>query len=137
MSWTTIIAFGTLTGMRSMAGLATLGMSHRSGRAILALAAAGEMVADKTDMVGDRVDPLPLLGRAVIGATVGGVIAREQRQNIMLGGAVAACTAVVVAHLACRARKGLPLSNIAGGLLEDALVLALAARYVGTRYRSG
>ncbi len=127
--WGTIIAFGALTGMRSMAGIATLAMSHHRARALMAVAAAGEMAADKTPWVGDRVAPLPLAGRAVIGAAVGAFIAREQRKEVLLGGALGAATAVVVAHLAYRARKNLPLPNVVAGLLEDSLVLALASRY--------
>ena len=124
-----IVALGALTGMRSMAGPATLAFARRSAsRPVMALLAAGEMVADKTPFVGNRIDPLPLAGRAVLGAVVGGLVAGEQRGNVLLGGVIGAATALAAAHLAYQARKRLPLPSAAAGLLEDALVLALARR---------
>ena len=127
-----IVALGALTGMRSMAGPATLAFARRSAsRPVMALLAAGEMVADKTPFVGNRIDPLPLAGRAVLGAVVGALVAREQRGNVLLGGVIGAATALAAAHLAYQARKRLPLPPTAAGLLEDALVLALARRAAG------
>ena len=123
-----IITLGALTGVRSMAGLAALA-AQRGGLAQRAsgLALAAEMMADKTSLVGDRIDPLPLLGRAVIGATVGALIAREQgREHTLAGTICGAACAVGGAHLAYQVRTRLPFSNIAGGLLEDSLVLAVA-----------
>ena len=125
-----IVALGASTGMRSTAGLATLAAAHGGvERSVMALAAAGEMILDKTSLVGDRIDPLPLAGRAMMGACVGVLIAREQEESALLGGMLGAATALVVAHLAYHVRKRLPLSSIAGGLLEDTLVLAIASRY--------
>jgi hypothetical protein len=126
-----IVALGALTGMRSSAGLATLAVAHGGLRGpVMALAAAGEMTVDKTSLVGDRIDALPLAGRAMMGAGVGALIAREQDQKALLGAVLGAAAAVVVAHLAYHARKRLPVSSAAGGLLEDTLVLAIASRYV-------
>ncbi len=127
--WAKILAFGAMTGMRSMAGVATLTMSDRRVRTLMALVAVGEMVADKTPWIGDRVEPLPLAGRALLGTAVGTVIARDRREDVLLGGALGAASAVIVAHLAFRVRQTLPVSDVAGGLLEDGLVLALASRY--------
>jgi uncharacterized membrane protein len=125
-----IIALGTLTGMRSMAGLAVLALPHPGvARPVLALAAAGEMVADKTALIGDRVDALPLVGRAIIGALVGALIAREEDQSAWLGGMVGSAAALVAAHLAYHGRKRLPASSLTGGLLEDGLVIAIGSRY--------
>jgi uncharacterized membrane protein len=125
-----IVALGALTGLRSMAGLATLA-SVRRGIAgpVMALAAASEMIADKTSLVGDRIDPLPLAGRTLLGASVGAFIAAEGEQNVLLGGILGAGTALIAAHLAYHARKRLPVPPVAGGLLEDALVIAVASRY--------
>ena len=124
-----IVAFGAVTGLRSMAGVATLARSHRQAGPILALATAGEMVADKTPWVADRVGPLPLLGRAALGAAAGAFIAREQHGSPWFGAVVGGTSAVVVAHVAWRARKECPRSNVAGGILEDALVLGVASLY--------
>jgi uncharacterized membrane protein len=124
-----IVALGSVTGMRSLAGLATLASTYRGvARPAIALAAVGEMIADKTPWVGDRIDPVPLAGRAIMGAVVGRAIAGEQHENALLGGVLGAATAVVATHLAYQARKRLPLSSIAG-LLEDSLVIAIASRY--------
>ena len=125
-----IVTLGALTGMRSMAGLATLAASHRgAARAAMAVAAAGEMIADKTSWIGDRTDPLPLAGRAIMGAGVGALVARQHDDSALLGGMLGAATALVTAHLAYRVRKRLPLSSVASGLVEDSLVLLAASGY--------
>ncbi len=125
-----ILALGAVTGMRSMAGIATLAAGHRGvARPLMAVAAAGEMIADKTSLVGDRIDPLPLAGRAMMGAAVGALVAAEQDQNVVFGAMLGAATALAAAHLAYHARKRLPSSSAAGGLLEDSLVIAIASRY--------
>jgi hypothetical protein len=125
-----ILALGALTGMRSMAGLATLAVPHGGAtRAAMAVAAAGEMVADKTSWIGDRTDPLPLAGRVTIGAGVGALVAHKHDENALLGGMLGAATALVAAHLAFRLRKRLSLSSVASGLLEDSLVLVAASSY--------
>ena len=129
-----IVVFGTLTGMRSMAGLATLAWPHTGvARPVMALAAAGEMIADKTPLVGDRVDALPLAGRAIIGALLGALIAREEGQSALVGGIVGSAAALAAAHLAYHVRKRLPASSVAGGLLEDSLVVAIGSRYAQDR----
>ena len=123
------LALGALTGMRSMAGPAALAMSRGGMLARIAgVMAAGEMVADKTDVVGDRIDAVPLAGRAVMGALVGAVIAHESRGNIPFGMLLGASTAVAAAHVAYHLRKRLPVSNVVGGLVEDALVVGAGSR---------
>jgi uncharacterized membrane protein len=122
------IALGAITGMRTMAGPAAL--ARRYGgiwKPLMAVMAAGEMIADKTPGIPDRIDALPLAGRAVMGALVGGVIAREEDGNVVLGALVGASTAVVVAHLAYYARKRLPIPSAFGGVVEDGIVMAIAA----------
>jgi hypothetical protein len=125
-----IVALGALTGLRSTAGLATLAVAHGGvQRPVMALATAGEMIMDKTSLVGDRIDPLPLAGRAMMGAGVGALIAHDRDEKALLGAVLGGATALMVAHLAYHVRKRLPLSSAAGGLLEDTLVLAIASRY--------
>jgi uncharacterized membrane protein len=121
------IALGAITGMRSMAGPAALAQRYGGiWKPLLAVMAAGEMVADKTSIVPDRTDALPLAGRAFMGAMVGGVVAHEEGGNLVLGALVGASTAVLAAHLAYHARKGLPVSSALGGVIEDAMVMAIA-----------
>jgi uncharacterized membrane protein len=119
-----ILGLATVTGMRSMAGLATLAAPHGGAlKSATALLAAGEMMADKTSLVGNRTDPVPQAGRAVIGALVGGIIARHDRQSVWLGAVIGGAAAVAATHIAYQWRTRLPLSATAGGLLEDALVM--------------
>jgi hypothetical protein len=124
------VALGALTGMRSMAGLTIL--ARGTGGVLpglLATAAAGEMVADTTSVVGDRVDALPLTGRAVLGALAGGIVAHQEQGNVLLGAMVGATAAVIVTHLAYRIRTRMPVSGVVGGVLEDGLVVGLGALY--------
>ncbi|BCS35075.1 hypothetical protein TBR22_A43010 [Luteitalea sp. TBR-22] len=124
-----IIALGALTGTRSMSGLTTL-LAPRGGAigAALLMATAGEMIADKSGLIGDRIAPLPLAGRAAIGAVVGAVVARQHDQDALLGGVLGATTAVAAAHLAYLARTRWAPDGVAGGLVEDALIVALSSR---------
>jgi uncharacterized membrane protein len=131
---TDILALGALTGMRSMAGPATL--AFRQGgplRSIAGVLAAGEMVLDKAPFIGDRIERAPLLGRAAMGALAGGLIAKKAGPHVYAGAALGAAAAVAMAHIAFRARRGLPVPGIVGGLLEDALVVGAGAML--TRHR--
>ena len=122
------IGFGALTGVRSMAGPAALAFeSDGPVKNVVGLLAAGEMIADKTQFVGDRIDAAPLAARAVMGGIVGGVVAYEADDNVLIGGLIGASAAIAAAHLAYRLRKRLPVSNPVGGAIEDAFVLGLGA----------
>lgn len=122
------LALGAMTGMRSMSGPAALALEHGGIlRSVVPLMAAAEMIADKTSVIGDRIDPAPLAGRAIMGAVVGGLVAREHHQNMATGSLVGAATAVIAAHLAYYIRQRLPLPGALAGIFEDALVLGLAS----------
>lgn len=122
------MGFGALTGVRSMAGPAALAFeSDGPVKNVVGLLAAGEMIADKTPFVGDRIDAAPLAARAVMGGIVGGVVAYEAHESVLLGGLLGASAAIAAAHLAYRLRKSLPLSNPVGGAIEDAVVIGLGA----------
>jgi uncharacterized membrane protein len=130
------IALGAMTGMRSMAGAATLSLGQGTMlKQVVAVMAVGEMIVDKTSLVGDRIDAVPLAGRAVMGAIVGGVAAHERRENVLLGGLLAASAAVIAAHLAYRVRKRLAPSNPLGGFVEDAIVIGIGALYASQTRR--
>jgi uncharacterized membrane protein len=134
--FTDTVALGAITGMRSLSGPTALAFRHGgSWRSILAALAAGELVMDKTSVVGNRTDTVPLLGRAAMGALAGGVIARDERSSLVAGAVVGAAAAVLMAHLAFRLRKRLP-DTVAGGLVEDAVVLAAGSLYATRRRRS-
>jgi uncharacterized membrane protein len=124
------LALGALTGMRSMAGPAALAFRDNSVlKPVVGVLAAAELIADKTSFVGNRIDAAPLAGRAVLGALVGGIVAHEEHGNIAFGGLMGAAAAIVAAHLAFAARRRLAGSSMAGGFVEDALVLGLGAMY--------
>jgi uncharacterized protein (UPF0548 family) len=124
-----IVALGAITGIRSTAGIAALTMKRRTPlRALALLAAAVELVLDKTSVVGNRTDALPLAGRAVLGAALANVASRRGGGGGGLSASMLGCaTAILTAHLATRARRRLPVSNLVGGLLEDAVVLTVAS----------
>ena len=129
MTLTRILAIGAITGMRSMAGAATLARHGGLLKGATALMAAGEMAADKTSFVGNRTDTIPLAGRAAMGALLGALIARDRHDGVLFGGLLGAATAVAAAHLAYQLRARLPLSTIAGGMLEDAIVVGAGTLY--------
>jgi uncharacterized membrane protein len=126
-SLTETVVLGALSGMRSMSGPATLAL-RRGGvpAAAMLTLAAGEMVADKTSIVPDRIEPLPLAGRMAAGAIVGVVIAREGGDSLLLGGVIGAAAATVATHVAYAVRRRLAGSSIAGGVVEDLVVAATA-----------
>jgi uncharacterized membrane protein len=127
-SWRQIVALGAITGMRSMAGPAALARARGGGSVPATMAlAVGEMIADKLPTAGDRVAPLPLIGRATIGAVIGAIVAHDHDGDMLAGGLLGAATAVVAAELAFHVRRRLPVPNLLAGLLEDALVVGIAS----------
>ncbi len=124
------LALGALTGMRSMAGPAALAFRDESIlKPVVGALAAAELIADKTPIVGNRIDAAPLAGRALMGAIVGGIVAYEEDGNVAFGAVMGAAAAIVAAHLAFAARRRLAGSSGAGGFVEDALVVGLGAMY--------
>jgi hypothetical protein len=114
------LTLGAITGMRTMAGPAALAARYDGAiKNVVAVLAAGEMI--------------PLAGRAVAGALVGGMIARYEHGNIVLGAATGAAAAIVAAHVAFRLRQRLPFSNAVNGLVEDSVVTGIAALYASRR----
>ena len=137
---------GAMSGMRSMSGPATI--TRRAARepkgfegtifgwltkrpvAVLAtLGQVGEMVLDKLPILPNRIDPLPLLGRALLGGSASATAFVEARRPVVLGIALGAGAAVASAHLFYRLRigasDGLHLPDLVGAVVEDGLVLAL------------
>ena len=69
------LILGAITRMRSIAGLAAVAVRPDSA------------IQTCSDGPGNCIDPIPLAGRAVAGALVGGVIARQEHGNILVGAA--------------------------------------------------
>lgn len=122
------LALATATGMRSMSGPAALSV-RRGGAAarMVPLMAAGEMIVDKTSFVGDRIDLVPLAGRAVMGGVVGAVVARRHGEPSVPGAVLGALVAMGAACLAYHARRSAPGSPLLAGAAEDAIVIGLCA----------
>lgn len=101
-------------------------LSSRLGSTATKAALLGEMAADKTEVIGDRTDALPLVGRALSGALVGHTLASQGRRSRLASAGFGAAVAVASAYASHAARKQLMrrMSGTASGLIEDALVLA-------------
>ena len=129
-----VAGMGALAGIRSLAppALLSLGLARR-GRlppavaALTALLAAGEMAADKTSVVPDRTEPIPLLVRALSGAFVGAVLGRRRDASLvgsaLVGANAAAGSALLFYHLRREARLRTGIPDSALGVTEDAIVL--------------
>lgn len=130
------VSVGALTGLRSMAGPAALAGAHGGAlRGLTSVMALGEMIVDKTSLVGNRIDAAPLAGRAVIGGLAGGFVAGPRAGDRLFGAALGASAAIVAAHLAFRARTQSPLPNAVSGMIEDAVVAGLIAWMTSRRRR--
>lgn len=131
-----VVSLGAMTGLRSMAGPAALARTHGGTLGGLTAALAlGEMLADKTSWVGNRIDAAPLAGRAVIGALAGGLAAGRRPSERVLGAAIGASAAIVAAHIGFRLRTRSPFPAAASGLIEDAFVASLIAWFTA-RHRT-
>ncbi len=146
----TAAGLGAVSGLRSMQGLAWVSRSLAEGRPAqgagslerflahdlvaraLALAAAGELAADKHPSTPARIAPVALFGRVAAGAAVGSVAAGRNRQ--LLGALTGAGCAVAGTYAAWFLRRGagrIPLlPDMAIALAEDALAISLARRLV-------
>lgn len=122
------LALASATGMRSMAGPAALAIRQGGAVArVVPLMAAGEMIADKMPFMGDRIDPLPLAGRAVMGGIVGAVVARRHRRPMAPAALFGAAVAIGAAYLAYYTRRRAPGPPLLAGAAEDAVVVGLCA----------
>ena len=150
-----IFGLGAISGLRTMSGPALLARSleqhppeqwpHEAIRQVatapaptlLAMMAAGELVADKLPFISARIAPVALAGRATSGALTGVVLSLLHKRSPLLGALVGSGAAVAGAFAGYHARrwltveKGLPDFPVA--LLEDGLVLALGTRLAGLR----
>lgn len=146
-SFTRIAALGWVTGMRSLTAPALASRSLGHARAFpadllttpfaqngLAVAALGELAADKHPDIPARTTPVPLAGRFGMGALVGAAVAATRGESrlggALLGGAVAVASSFVMERARREAgdRTGLPDLAVAVG--EDALAVGLGSAAV-------
>jgi uncharacterized membrane protein len=141
-------ALGASSGSRSASGIAAVALTSRAddtgtvasqlgGRTastLTALAAAGELVADKLPGVPSRLAPVGLVPRIALGATSATAVARRDGHDSALpglvGAAAAAGTAVLGVRLRAAAQRRLGTDR-PGALTEDALAALLG--WLGAR----
>lgn len=145
MSLRQAVGFAALTGLRSMAPAAVLSdylVNHQnSGDSpmlsplkdsrianVLKLAAVGEMFGDKMPFTPNRTDPMPIFGRAFIGAVIAASFAPEGDRLRYAGfGALAAVIGAMFGY-GIRSALGtvLRIPDPLLGFAEDMLVVATA-----------
>lgn len=141
-------AAGIATGMRSMSALAAASAAaHRGDLATgngwanrlfrwrgttlaFGLATVGEMVVDKLPIAPSRLEPGPLIGRAVLGGLAGAIISRG-RGGSPVTGLLAGCAGAMLStqawgrgRAAVVTRTGVPDPVVA--VVEDGLAVAVA-----------
>jgi len=146
------IVTGWIAGMRSVSALAIstnlvngasffkpknqlLGFLAKPSIRIAAYAlTAAEMVGDKLPITPDRITPVPLTGRTLMGALSGAVIYSLAKRSPYTGAIIAGTTAVISSYAIYYLRKkikektGAP--DLLLGLTEDAIVLS---QVIGTK----
>ena len=145
------LAAGAVAGMRSMTAPAVVsykmkriakaeGLSHPTGfggtrvGTALALAAIGELVADKLPKTPNRTDPPALIARGISGAFAGAALSgsgrNEKIKGAVLGGIAAIGAAYGMYYLRAWLvkRTGVPDAVVAIG--EDAIALTLALKAI-------
>lgn len=98
----------------------------------LAIAAAGELAADKVPFVPNRTDAAPLIFRAVSGAVCGATVADADDESPFAGAIIGSLAAVLSAYLFFNLRREITrrtaIPDTCVALVEDALALT-AAQY--------
>lgn len=138
------LLLGTATGIRSTAGFAILASAKaapehspfaddRIARALRA-ALVAETLADKTGTLPPRTDPVPLAGRALLGAASAILAARWTGRSPGAAALVGACAAVGTAWAATALRATAspsespkPALEALAALGEDLVVVKVAA----------
>jgi uncharacterized membrane protein len=108
-------------------------LASPAAQLLLGIAALAELTGDKLPSTPSRMEPGPLLGRAVSGAVGGAVLMHRARQPPLLGaliGALGAVSGATAGYTARRAltRRGIPDAAVA--VVEDLLAIAVARRAI-------
>lgn len=142
------LALGFVTGLRSQLPIATLAwrqargqlpaevrgpgriLRRRGSPTLLALAAAGEMVADKLPMTPSRLESGPFTGRLSLGAGAGAGVATAFGRSRLFGGVLGVAGAAAGSWAGTRYRtwaaEHTAIPDLARALCEDAAALTLA-----------
>ncbi|WP_223639673.1 hypothetical protein [Corallococcus sp. EGB] len=145
----TAAGFGVLAGMRSLTAPAFLAqeLSRKPTRALkralpgltskrtarrLGLLALGELVGDKSPATPARTAFPILTGRVLSGAITGAAASRDRKGArlgfALIGAAAAIASSYVFYGFRHLLTQRLRVPNVAAGLVEDGLALALGAR---------
>lgn len=144
------IGMGWVAGMRAMTApaLVSAHLSSRPGASTegpigllarnevatgLHFLAAGEMAADKTPWIPDRISPPALAARAISGALVGAALTSEEDGDRKVGAVLGSLAAVAASfgmyHLRKNLGNSLHVPDTILGTLEDAAALG-AGHYI-------
>jgi uncharacterized membrane protein len=95
---------------------------------LAAVAASGELVADKLPRTPSRLEPLPLAGRVLLGALSGGLYARSRGSQVVVPALIAAGAAVATSYGGAiwRDRASRRDLGVPAALIEDAAAVVLA-----------
>ena len=140
---------GVSTGLRSFTPLAVTAWFARLGKlpvegtwaawvahpaavAAFTAAALGEYVGDKLPNTPARTAPLPLIGRLLLGGTVGAIVATAFKRPVVGGVAMGAVGALAGSYGGYYLRRGLVkgsgLADLPVAISGDSLAVALAVR---------
>ncbi len=91
--------------------------------------AAMELAGDKLPGIPNRIDPGPIVGRALSGALIGAVIGEISGRNRVTSALIGAASAVLGAHLTFQLRKHLidAMPAVPAAMVEDAIVMSIAS----------
>jgi len=133
------VFLGAASGLRSQLGVATVVarsdpalppvLRNSWTRRLLAVAAAGELVADKLPATPSRLWPSGIASRLALGALAAGLLAQTRDASWFPAAVVGASSAAVAAKVGhdARARLARHVPDPAVAVAEDALALAMAA----------
>jgi uncharacterized membrane protein len=147
------ITIGIIAGMRSMSAPALtssylaqnenlasspLGrLASPTASRVLKVLAAGEILADKLPMVPSRVSAGPLVTRIASGAVSGAAVSAADKKQAEIGAVWGGVAAVAGAfgfyHLRRRVGAEIRVSDAVLGIVEDAIVISVAAAILGGR----
>jgi uncharacterized membrane protein len=111
-------------------------LGYRQVLAFVSFTAIGELIADKTSLLPNRIAPFALFWRATFGAFAGAAAFTEEDKPVLLGAAIGAGGAVASSYVFYYLRReavrrtGLPDLPVA--LTEDATLAGLALAVMKT-----
>lgn len=144
------VYFGIIAGMRSMSAPAIVSdhyskerssevddsrlsfMASPTSAIALKVMAAGELAADKSAFIPNRIDPGPLAFRAISGAVCGATICKAENEQVNIGALTGGLAAIASAFTCYYIRRKLgentDIPDLMLGLAEDAVVIGVGTR---------